>query len=448
MRVNKNLYSQLKDQADDQGNVYVETTYNPRALQKTIHSALKRFNVLVCHRRFGKTVLCINEIIDRALNCTHRNPQYAYIAPTYKQAKSIAWEYVKEFTRNFPGVTYHEQELRCEIPRGDDKIKIILVGAENPDSLRGMYLDGCVMDEFGQCDPLVWRQVVRPMLADRIGWAIFIGTPAGQNHFYDLWIRSQKLEKDTDYWYTQMYKASETQVIPKLELKAALMEMSASDYEQEFECSFEASLEGAYYKEQFILLNKENRIKEVPHQSNLYVNTYWDLGINDNTAVWFVQFIGKEVHVIDHMEETGKDIEWWVKAVQDKPYKFQEHYLPHDGAARELGTGQTRQERFLHFGMRTQIVPRQQVSDGIDAVRRLLPFCYFDKDKCSQGIISLRNYKKQFNGKKGIFEDKPVHDWASDSADAFRMLALSYSPARINRNTENLPRFADVSYEW
>ena len=448
MRLNKNLYSQLKDQADSDGNVYVETTYTPRALQRKIHSSLKRFNVLVCHRRFGKTVLCINELVDRGINNPRRNPQYAYIAPTYKQAKAIAWEYVKEFTRNFPGVTYHEQELRCEIPRGDDKVKIILLGAENPDSIRGMYLDGAVMDEFGQCDPMVWRQVVRPMLSDRLGWAIFIGTPAGQNHFYDLWVRSQKLEKDTNYWYTQIYRASETGVIPKSELKAARMEMSEADYDQEFECSFEASLEGAYYKEQFSQIMKEERIRSVPYQPSVLVNTYWDLGINDNTAVWFAQNVNGEIHVIDHMQENGKDIEWWVKQIKDKPYVFDRHYLPHDGAAREMGTGQTRQERFLHFGLRTEIVPRQNVADGIDAVRRVLPKCYFDAEKCNIGLIALRNYKKEFDGKKGIFKDKPVHDWASDSADAFRQLALVYNPVRINMDYNKLPRYADTSYEW
>jgi phage terminase large subunit len=448
VKLNKHLQAQLRSQADESGNIVVETGYEPRPLQVEIHRKLKRFNVLVCHRRFGKTVLCLNEIIDRALANKRRNPQYAYIAPSYKQAKSIAWEYLKEFTRNFPGVTYHEQELRCEIPRGDDKIKIILLGAENPDSLRGLYLDGVVLDEFGQCDPMVWRQVVRPALSDRMGWAVFIGTPAGQNHFFDLWNKANKLSKETDYWYTQLYRASETGVIPKGELKSARMEMSESDYDQEFECSFEASLEGAYYKEQFSLLNRENRIREVPYQPSLYVNTYWDIGINDNTAVWFVQFSGKEVHVIDHMEENGKGIEWWVKQVHDRPYTYQRHYLPHDGAAKEFGTGQTRQERFLHYGMRTEIVPRQNVADGIDAVRRILPMCFFDEQKCHQGLMALKNYKKTFNGKKGIFEDKPVHDWASDSADAFRQLALAYNPARIGNDVSSLPRSFDTGLDW
>ncbi len=215
-----------------------------------------------------------------------------------------------------------------------------------------------------------------------------------------------------------------------------MMEMSSSDYEQEFECSFEASLQGAYYKDEFAAIVREGRIRDVPYQSDQFVNTYWDLGINDNMAVWFVQFSGKEVHLIDHMEENGQSIEWWVKQIKDKPYKYDEHYIPHDGAARELGTGQTRQDTFLKYGLRTNVVPRQNVADGIDAVRTSL------------GVTALRNYKKQFNGKKNIYEDKPVHDWASDSSDAFRQLALTYNPARIGRDTNNLPRSFDTSLDW
>jgi hypothetical protein len=422
--MNKNLVAQLRDQADATGKIAISTGYVPRELQAMIHKNLKRFSVLVCHRRFGKTVLTINHIVHKGLKHTRKNPQYAYIAPSYKQAKAIAWEYLKEFTKSFPGVTYHEQELRCEIPRYNadgtsDKIKIVLLGSENPNSIRGMYFDGVVLDEFAQCDPIIWRQVIRPALSDRLGWAIFVGTPEGQNHFYDLWRSANRLAKQSDEWYALMLKASETGIIPKAELKSAQLEMSESDYEQEYECSFEASMEGAYYRTEFKALEQLNRIASVPYDRNVPVNTYWDLGINDNMAVWFVQFIGKEIHVIDHMEANGKNIEWWVKQIKDLPYLYDRHYIPHDGAARELGTGQTRQERFDHFGLRTEVVPRQSVADGIDAVRRILPFCYFDSDKCEEGLTALKNHRKQFDSKKNIYLDKPLHDWTSDSAVAF-----------------------------
>ena len=172
----------------------VSTGYNPRPLQKIIHFSMKRFNVLVLHRRFGKTVLSINETIDRALRCSLKNPQYAYIAPTYGQAKRIAWEYLKEYTKDIPGAKPNEAELRVDIPRpsSKDKIRFMLLGSENPDTIRGIYLDGVVLDEFAVCDPTIWGQVVRPALADRSGWAIFLGTPKGQNHFFDLYNKAKK----------------------------------------------------------------------------------------------------------------------------------------------------------------------------------------------------------------------------------------------------------------
>ena len=199
------------------------TGYMPRKLQQYLHNNLKRFNVLVCHRRFGKTVFSINEMIDRGLRNQLHNPQYAYIAPTYKQAKMIAWEYIIDYTRNIPGVEVNKSELSITIHRqgakdkdGEwtkkpDKIKFILLGADSPDSLRGLYLDGSILDEYAQCDPIIWGQIVRPALADRKGWAIFIGTPKGQNHFYH---RLKKAETNsTGTWFTAIFKASETGIL-------------------------------------------------------------------------------------------------------------------------------------------------------------------------------------------------------------------------------------------
>ena len=173
----------------------VSTGYNPRPLQLEIHKKMKRFNVLVLHRRFGKTVLSINEMLDRGLRNPRKNPQYVYLAGTYGQAKRVAWEYVKEFTKKLPGAKANEAELRVDIPRPhlEDKVRLLLLGAENPDSLRGIYIDGCVLDEFGGCDPSVWGEVIRPALADREGWAIFIGTPKGQNHFYNLYNKARTI---------------------------------------------------------------------------------------------------------------------------------------------------------------------------------------------------------------------------------------------------------------
>jgi hypothetical protein len=189
----------------------ITTGYEPRPLQAKLHLALTRFNVLVIHRRFGKTVFSINEMIDKGLRNPLKNPQYAYFAPFYGQAKRVAWDYLKDYTKNLPGVITNEADLRVEIPRPatGDKIRFMLLGADNPGAIRGIYLDGAILDEYAEMDPTVWGQVIRPTLSDRLGWAIFIGTPKGQNHFHEVYNKAQI----NDTWFTALYKATDTNII-------------------------------------------------------------------------------------------------------------------------------------------------------------------------------------------------------------------------------------------
>lgn len=419
----------------DMSNVLeIDCGYKPRQFQAHLHNSLKRFNVLVCHRRFGKTVFSIMEMIDKSFYNNRKNPQYAYVAPTYGQAKRVAWEYFKDFTKHFPGVKVHEQELRIDIPRPDkgDKIRFMLLGAENPDSLAGIYLDGVVLDEYSLMNPVVWSTLLRPALSDRKGWAIFIGTPRGQNHFHDIYNLAMGLPN----WYTAIYKASETNVVDAEELIEAAAIMSEEEYEQEYECSFTAALVGAYYGKYINKLEDDGRIREVPHDSAVGVDTYWDLGIGDTTAIWFVQRVGKEAHIIDYHEANGLGLEAYVKMLKQKPYVYDTHYLPHDAAAREIGTGRTRQETLREFGLKTTIVPRQSVDDGINAVRLAFSHCYFDKVKTKDGVNALKNYQRKWDGKLKMFINKPLHDWSSHGSDAFRMFGLMFNPDRMNKRRD------------
>lgn len=424
---------------------YIDLGYRPRSLQAVLHKSMKRFSVLVCHRRFGKTVFSVAEMLDKALRNTLKNPQYAYIAPTYGQAKRVVWEYLKGYARKIPGVEINEAELRVDIkrPHLDDKIRFMLLGSENPDSIRGIYLDGVLMDEYAQCDPTVWGQVVRPALSDRLGWAIFIGTPRGQNHFYDIY---QQALRGGDSWFSCIYKASETGIIAKSELDAARGEMTEEEFEQEFECSFQAALVGSYYGKYLNELEKAKQITSVPYDPSSMVSTYWDLGIGDTTAIWFVQEIGRELHVIDYLEQGGVGIEWYVKEIKNRPYVYNEHWIPHDGASRELGTGKTRQETLRELGIKTLVVPKQSVADGIHSVRMLLPRCWFDKDKCARGLSALRNYQRKYDHKAKMFVDSPLHDWSSNGSDAFRQLGLTYRQGMGSMKSKNLPRLADNSF--
>lgn len=433
-----------------EGAEIVDLGYRPRPLQQILHQSLKRFNVLVCHRRFGKTVFSIMEMVDQGLNCDFKNPQYAYIAPTYGQAKRVAWEYLKDFTRSIPGAKANEAELRVDIPRPDrgDKIRFMLLGAENPDSLRGIYLDGVILDEYAQCDPIIWGQVIRPALSDRKGWGIFIGTPKGQNHFYNIYHQALGLETTSNNWFVSMYKASETGVVDAEELMEARATMSEEEYEQEYECSFSAALLGAYYGKYMNQLEKNNKIIDFDVDPNVAVHTYWDLGISDSTAIWFFQLVGSEIRVIDYIEHAGVGLEFYAKEIKNKPYVYDAHGLPHDGAARELGTGMTRQETLLDLGIRTHIIPRQTVADGINASRVLLgKNIWFHKTNTTRGREAMKNYQRKYDSKNQMFVDKPLHNWASNGADAFRMAALDLQLAENKFNINDMSQTIIQDYD-
>lgn len=404
--------------------VKVSTGYTPRPLQSELHSKLKRFSVLVCHRRFGKTVFCLNEMIDRALTCQRTNPRYAYIAPLYKQAKSVAWDYLKEYTKEIPGTKYNESELRVDFFNG---ARIYLLGADNPDSVRGMYLDGAIMDEYAQMSPRMWGQVIRPLLADRKGWAIFIGTPMGHNQFWEIYDFARKFA-DND-WFSVMYRASETGVIDEDELEAAKMEMDPDEYDQEFECSFTAAVKGAYYGRLLAQADDDKRISDVPFDPALSVSTGWDIGIGDDTVVWFFQQQGGWINVIDFYANRGEGMAHYKNVLdqraKERGYVYRTHYGPHDLEAKEWGTGKTRQEQASALGLDFEIVAQVRIKDdGINAVRAILPRCRFDAEHCAEGIEALRQYRREWDDKNRTFRDRPLHDWCSHPADGFQTLAL------------------------
>ena len=401
----------------------VKIPYKPRPLQKNMHSELARWNVMVMHRRFGKTVWAVNQLIKHTLTCDLPRPRTAFVAPTFAQAKRIAWDYVKFFAGNIPGVKFNETELRADFPNGG---RLMLLSAENPDSLRGIYLDQCIFDEFGMQSPRVWSEVVRPALSDRQGSACFLGTPAGHNHFFDLLetAKSQVEEGNKD-WYFKICKASETGVVKPEELEAAKLQMTPEQYEQEYECSFTAAIIGAYYGKLLGAADEDGRITRVPYDPAYPVHTAWDLGVNDSTAIWFAQvFRGGSVNVIDYYESSGVGLDHYADILSKKDYNYGDHLAPHDIEVRELGSGKSRIETAYNLGIRFKVVPKMKVADGINAARMLIPKCYFDRDKCEEGLDMLRQYRQEWDDKKQKFRDHPRHDFSSHSSDAFRYLAV------------------------
>ena len=401
----------------------VKIPYKPRALQAEMHNSLKRWNVLVMHRRFGKTVFAVNQLIKTTLTCPLPRPRTAFVAPTFAQAKRIAWDYVKFYASVIPGVTFNETELRADFPNGG---RLMLLSAENPDALRGIYLDECIFDEFGMQNPRVWGEVVRPALSDRQGSACFLGTPAGHNHFFDLLdtARGQIAEGSED-WYFKICKASETGIVKPEELDAAKAQMTPEQYEQEYECSFTAAIIGAYYGKLLSEAEEAGRITRVPYDPMYPVHTAWDLGINDSTAIWFAQiFRGGAVNVIDYYESSGVGLDHYADILTKKNYNYGDHLAPHDIEVRELGSGKSRLETAFSLGIRFKVIPKMKVADGINAARMVLPRCYFDRDKTAEGLDMLRQYRQEWDDKKRSFRDAPRHDFTSHAADAFRYLAI------------------------
>jgi hypothetical protein len=396
--------------------VKIVIPYKPRKHQKEVHDKLKRFNVLVCHRRFGKTVLCINEILKKAMQNTLSRPRYYYLAPTYSMAKRTSWDYLKEYTNVLPNVTYHETELRADLPNG---ARIQLLGCERPDSLRGLYIDGVVLDEVAQMPPRLWTEIIRPALSDREGWMIAIGTPQGHNAFFDLY----DYANHQDGWYAQTFKSSETGIISDLELNEAKHLMPDEVYEAEFECSFDSAALGSIYAKGLAKAEEEKRITKVPYETGIKVNTFWDLGMADKTAIWFVQQKGSAFHVIDYYEDSGESLEFYATVLDEKKYIYDTHFLPFDANVRELGTGVSRLETAQSLGMRTSIVPKLPVEDGINAVRMILSRCWFDFEKCKYGLDALRQYRWATT-ERGEIKNKPEHSWCSHAADSFRYFAV------------------------
>ena len=395
--------------------------YRPRPQSIDYHERTQRWSCTVAHRRFGKTVREINELIKRAATCDKPSPRFAYIAPYREQAKAVAWDYLKRYARPLAAKVL-ESELSIDLVTG---ARIRLFGADNPDALRGIYLDGVVLDEYGDMRPTLWGEIIRPLLTDRQGWASFIGTPKGKNHFHAI----AELAKADDGWFYQELKASETGIVAATELDDARRQMTPEQYAQEFECAFDVPALGAIYATELAACRSEGRIAAIPRDRAALVHTAWDLGVGDDTCIWFWQQVGREIHLIDYYAANGQPITHYLSVLASRGYDYGQHYVPHDAEARERWSAGTMVQVAEAQGIRLTVLPREDVEQGINAARMLFSRCWFDEKKCAAGLDALMNYRREYAEKLGQFKPTPLHDWASHGADAFRYLAMSVDKA-------------------
>ncbi len=392
--------------------------YEPREPFIPFHQRSQRFALMVCHRRAGKTVSCINELVLRALYTRKHKARYAYVGPFRQQAKETAWEYLKDSTEGVRKGQPRESELRVRL---HNDATITIYGSDNPDALRGLYFDGIILDEYGDMKPTLWGEVILPTLLDRKGWAVFIGTPKGKNHFYRM---KQRAESE-DNWFHFVLKASDSGLISELDLNEARAEMTPDQYQQEMECDFEAAVPGTYYANLIAQLERETtNFGEFRHNPELPVHCCADLGFSDSTAFWFWQVDENGPYMIDYEEHDGQPLSFYFEMLKEKDYQYEAIWLPHDAKAANFQTGRSTIEQFLEQGFPCRMVPKLKVQHGIDAARKMLPVTRFDVNGCYGGIESLRAYRRKFNEKTQQYADSPLHDWASNGADSFRYFAL------------------------
>ena len=406
-----------------------EFDYKAREAFLDFHYRKERWAVLVCHRRAGKTVATICDTIRRAISENKPDARYAYIAPFYAQAKNIAWDYLLKFAK--PAIVKANQsELWVELVNG---AKIRLFGADNPDSLRGLYLDGVVLDEYADMKPRLWGEIVRPLLTDRQGWATFIGTPKGHNAFYDIYNEAQK----NDNWYVKTLRADQSGLLAQGELLDAQATMSANQYEQEFLCSFEAAILGAYYGQEMRRITDLGRITDIEYDDMFPCHTAWDLGFNDSTSIWWYQVVHGEIRVLDHHSSNGQAIPYYTGLLKQKEeefgYRYGIHWLPHDARAKTLASGGKSIIEQIATKIdikQLKIVPNLSLQDGIQASRLALNRTWFH-NRCEEGIECLRQYQREWDDDKKVFRDRPKHDWTSHSSDAWRYLSIVWKDEEI-----------------
>jgi phage terminase large subunit len=418
--------------------VTIPTNYEPRKYQEAVWGAyrngFKRFCV-VWHRRAGKDKTAFNIVVTDAVQ---NIGTYYYFFPTYSQGKKILWDGIDprtglKFLDHVPPeilAKKHEAEMKLTLTNGSI---IQLIGTDNYDSIVGTNPRGCVFSEYSLQDPMAWKYI-QPILAENKGWAMFVYTPRGRNHAWELW----EMAKLADDWYSEVLTVRDTARIdgtPVISLEDIELQraqgMGDELIEQEYFCSFEGFVQGAYYVKQLREARSEGRITSVPHAAGNEVYTFWDLGIDDSTTIWFLQVIGREFRFIDYYESSGEGLEHYAKVLKEKRYAYGDHYMPHDAANMELGTGKSRKEVAENLGIYPITIvkrPRdtQAVMTGIEQGRNILSQCWFDEKKCSRGLMALEGYQCEYDEEKKKMGNHPLHNWCSHGADSFRTFAVGY----------------------
>lgn len=426
----------------------------PRSYQLNLLRALDgKYSraITAWHRRAGKDKALFNIVIKKAFE---RIGTYYYFFPEFSQGRRVIWDGIDN--DGFRFLDHIPKRLIKQAHKTDMKIELVngsiiqIIGTDKFDKVRGSNPVGCVFSEYAFQNPAAW-DVVRPILRLNGGWAVFNSTPFGKNHFYDLF----EMAKENDSWYTDLVTVEDSldeegnRYVPQEWIDQDRAEGYTEEMiQQEYYCDFTANSQGFYYLKLLEEALEQKRITSVPHYPEAIVDTWWDIGVSDSTAIWFTQIIGKEIHVIDFYQSNSVGIAEYAKVIQDRPYNYGMHNFPHDMAHTEFGTGRSRIEiaENLLGSSKVNIIPKLGREDGINSARVLLPRCWFDEERCAEGLKALQNYHRQWDNNAQEYKNQPVHDWSSHPSDAFRYLAVGLSmPSDRRRDRKSTMRLKGIN---
>lgn len=390
---------------------------------------------LVWHRRSGKDSLALNWT---AVAAHQRRGVYWHMLPEAEQARKAVWNGIDREGRRIIDQVWPEA-LRKAVDKQTMTIELKcgsiwqLVGSDNYNSLVGTNPVGVVYSEYSIGDPAA-RDFLRPILRENGGWEAYVYTPRGKNHGYDLY----QMAKGNPKWFAELLTVDDTGVLTAADIQEERDSgMDEDMVRQEYYCSFDSAMRGAYYGDLFEAAEKEGRLRpKIDYDPAVPVETWWDLGVGDDTAIWFIQRVGREFHAIDFHSANGQGLDYYARLILNKPYVYSRHIGPHDLTARELGTGKTRLEMMAALGVKMEVAPKLSLDDGIQATRQILPRTYFNMVNCAAGVKAMSQYRRHWNDKTKSFQDHPVHDWTSHPADAFRTGVVAdgrRAPSSFNR---------------
>lgn len=416
--------------------------FQPRPYQAPIIDAVENRGykrvIAILPRRAGKDLTAFNLCIRE---CIRKPCVIYYIFPTYSQAKKVIWDSVTntgdrilDYVPSELVDSMNSQEMKIRFKNGS---LLQLVGSDNYDSLMGTNPQGVVFSEYALQDPRAY-QYIRPILTANFGWAVFISTPRGKNHLWELY----QIAITNPAWFCMKLTVEDTKHIPLSEIDKERQEgiMSEDLIQQEYYTSFTMGVEGAYYSKYIDKMKIENRISRVPWNSGYKVHTAWDLGVSDSTAIIFFQLVGQSINIIDCYEHNKEGLEHYIKYLEAKPYQYGKHIAPHDIEVKEFGTGMTRLEKARQLGIKFTVAPRLSISDGIEAVRTVLSRTWIDDTYCVKLIKSLENYRQEFDPKAKIYKSNPLHDWTSHFCDSVRYMCVSLNKVKEGMTPEKLDK--------